>query len=174
MLILSGISHFDGKYYPTGALDEKSALEYARRMGYEGVLLNVPGEAYVGSKQHIAALKAFRSDEEIKALYGFSGGGYNLRHVLDDLTAKERARIKLVVVLGAEPNNNSRNYRQSGWELVYRGNPTEGHMAGPRMLLASLGPEQKAVGKEPIKQSVPTQAAKVGFWQRIFSVFGHG
>ena len=71
----------------------------------------------------------------VAALYGFSGGGYNVRWVLQSLTPVERKRIHLVVVLGA-PLNNPSLYRGM-WELVYRLDPPQGHMAGPRALLDS-------------------------------------
>jgi hypothetical protein len=44
MLILRGIAgNFAGRDWPHGALDEPSALEYARRKGYEGKVLDVAG-----------------------------------------------------------------------------------------------------------------------------------
>ena len=46
MLILRGIAgHFAGQTYPHGALDEPAALDYARRRGYLGRVLDVSGEA---------------------------------------------------------------------------------------------------------------------------------
>jgi hypothetical protein len=128
MLILRGVNNL---------LDAPSALEYARRRGYAGRVLDVSGEAYDGSPQVQKALAAFRADPSISAFYGFSGGGYNLRHILDALTgAGERARIKLVVVLGA-PKNPKASYIGT-YELVYRLDPPGGHMDGPRALLAEL------------------------------------
>src|SRR5262249_46094370 len=121
---------------PHGALDEPAALEYAKRRGYVGRILDVSGEAYKGSPQHRRALAAVRADQTITALYGFSGGGYNLRHILDDLTESERSRIKLVVVLGA-PANPAGIYKAFGLsEVVYHADP--GHMDGPRALLGEL------------------------------------
>jgi len=144
MLILRGIAgHFGGKEYPHGALDEPAALEYAKRRGYVGRVLNVSAEAYTGSPQHRQAVQAVRADPTISALYGFSGGGYNLRHVLDDLTANERSRIKLVIVLGA-PGNPRSVYQAFGLgEVVYHTDP--GHMDGPRALLGELVSETDAV-----------------------------
>ena len=44
MLILRGIAgHFAGRDWPRGALDEPPALEYARRRGYVGEVLDVDG-----------------------------------------------------------------------------------------------------------------------------------
>jgi peptidoglycan hydrolase-like protein with peptidoglycan-binding domain len=142
MLILRGIAgHFAGRDWPKGALDEPSALEYAKRRGYVGRVLDISGEAYANSPQTCMALQAIRSDHTIQAIYGFSGGGYNARHVLDALTGDERRRIRLVVVLGA-PGNAPSAY-QGTWELVYRLDP--GHMDGPGALLGDLVASQTAL-----------------------------
>jgi hypothetical protein len=55
-----------------------AATEYARRSGYEGVVLDVPGQPQSQkSPQATAALKKFLEDQAVTAFYGFSGGGYN-------------------------------------------------------------------------------------------------
>lgn len=132
MLILRGIAgRFGGVLYPQGALDEPSALAYADARGYAGRVLDEKGDAYYGSPQHLNALIAFRADASISAFLGFSGGGYNLHHILDDLTEAEKKRVKLVVVLGA-PGTPQTNYL-GDWELVYCDDP--GHMDGPAALL---------------------------------------
>ncbi len=137
MLILRGIAgHYDGRDWPRGALYEEPALEYARRRGYVGQVLDVAGTTGAQSQQTLLALAAFRRDTSISALYGFSGGGYNVRHIIEGLNPAERSRIRLVVVLGA-PNNPEQMYKGS-WELVYRRDPPGGHMDGPRALLAEL------------------------------------
>jgi uncharacterized protein (TIGR02594 family) len=137
MLILRGIAgHYAGRDWPRGALDEPPALEYARRRSYQGRVLDVAGATGTHSRQTVMALDAFRRDESITALYGFSGGGYNVLHVIRGLTSAERARLRLVVVLGA-PKSPEHSYKGS-WELVYRLDPPDGHMAGPRALLGSL------------------------------------
>jgi hypothetical protein len=128
MLILRGIRNL---------LDEPPAVEYARRRGYEGKVLDVSGEARPRSPQVVKALQVFRSDPDVEAFYGFSGGGYNLRHILASLAPQEKARIKLVVVLGS-PKNPASLYKGSSWELVYRRDPPAGHMMGPKALLAEL------------------------------------
>ena len=95
MLILRGIAgHFAGQTYPHGALDEPAALDYAKRRGYLGRVLDVSGEVYKDSPQVVEALAAIRRDQSISALYGFSGGGYNAAYILDDLTDAERHRIR--------------------------------------------------------------------------------
>ena len=136
MLILRGIAgHYAGRDWPRGALDEPSALEYARRRGYVGRVLDVAGATGPNSQQTRMALAEFRRDGAVAALYGFSGGGYNVLHIINALTDTERARLRLVVVLGA-PRNPSALYR-GPWELVYRRDPPGGHMDGPRALLAT-------------------------------------
>lgn len=138
MLILRGIAgHYDGKDWPRGALYEAPALAYAKMRGYEGRVLDVSGEAYEGAPQVVSALAEFRCDARVQAFYGFSGGGYNLRHILAELNDDERDRIRLVIALGA-PNKlatPSSVYRTGRWEVIYREDPPEGHMHGPQSLL---------------------------------------
>jgi hypothetical protein len=137
MLILRGIAgHFAGRDWPKGALDEPSALAFAERAGYIGSVLNVPGTTGAKSKQTLMALHEFRQDQSVQAFYGFSGGGYNVRHIIEALTADEKIRIRTLVVLGA-PKNPPSLYA-GPWDLVYRLDPPTGHMDGPRALLAEL------------------------------------
>lgn len=137
MLILRGIAgHYAGRDWPRGALDEPPALEYARRKGYVGEVLDVAGATGANSPQTKMALAEFHRDSTVAALYGFSGGGYNVLHILKAIAPADRARIQLVVVLGA-PLNPAHLYR-GPWELVYRTDPPGGHMDGPRALLATL------------------------------------
>ena len=147
MLILRGIS---GTYpdpatghprrWDQGALDEPPARTYAQLRGYEGRVLPVSGETGSGSPQTKATLKAFREDLSVAALYGFSGGGYNVRWVIQALNPEERRRIRLLVVLGA-PKNDPSLYK-GPWEVVYRTDPPAGHMFGPRALLDSFTKSQ--------------------------------
>ena len=137
MLILRGIAgHFAGRDWPRGALDEPSALEYARRKGYVGQVLDVAGATGTNSPQTQMALAEFHRDPTITALYGFSGGGYNVRHIIHALAPAERTRLELVVVLGA-PKNPPSLYK-GHWKLVYRLDPPGGHMDGPRKLLETM------------------------------------
>ena len=70
MLILRGIAgHYAGRDWPRGALDEPSALEYARRKGYVGQVLNVAGATGRNKPQTLMALAEFRRDETVTALY---------------------------------------------------------------------------------------------------------
>jgi len=138
MLILRGVAgRYDGRDWPRGALYEQPALEYARRKGYSGQVLDVAGATGANSPQTRMALAEFRRDLAVTALYGFSGGGYNVLHVIKALAPDERTRLRLVVVLGAAPGNSPNNYK-GPWELVYRDNPPGGHMDGPRALLETL------------------------------------
>jgi len=137
MLILRGIAgHYSGRDWPRGALDEPPALEYARRRGYAGQVLDVAGATGANSAQTKMALAEFHRDQTVAALYGFSGGGYNVWHIINALAHSDRARLRLIVVLGA-PKTPASAYK-GPWELVYRLDPRGGHMAGPRALLAEL------------------------------------
>lgn len=127
MLILRGINNL---------LDEKSALEYAALRGYEGFVLPVSGETGENSKQVKAALREL-GNLEYSAVYGFSGGAYNAKHILDELTGLEKAILNLIVILGAPGVTEA---SVSGpWELVYRpaNDPPHGeHMDWPKVLVA--------------------------------------
>jgi hypothetical protein len=137
MLILRGIAgHYSGRDWPRGALDEPPALEYASRRGYIGQVLDVAGATGKHSAQTKMALAQFHRDPSVAALYGFSGGGYNVYHIIKALPHDELSRLKLIVVLGA-PKAPANLYK-GPWELVYRTDPPGGHMDGPRALLASL------------------------------------
>ena len=143
MLILRGITKLSvWPQYPNGALDETSALRYASNRGYTGRVLNVSGETGDKSKQTNMALQEIQNDSAITALYGFSGGGYNVYHILNRLTHEQRGRLELVVVIGVEAGKlsadalNSKRYN-ANWELVYRNDPPPPmtHIDGPRALL---------------------------------------
>jgi hypothetical protein len=161
MLILRGNS---GNYadedgnphkYTNGALHDHAAMEYARRRGYEPVVLDMSGDFGPGpdrgsSPQTLAALDWIYGDAELAALYGFSGGGYNIWWILRKLKEKDLKRIKLIVVLGVdndapESGFDKSNFTGATWELVYRHNPPKTspvikkkagpHMFGPEWLL---------------------------------------
>jgi hypothetical protein len=154
MLILRGNAAKAGHYpdeqgktiaWPKGALHVKAASDYAKREGYDPVVLDVPGQPQSQqSPQAKAALKAFHDDELVCAFYGFSGGGYNLRHILEYLAANEPQslrRIELVVVIGApfkergkvfaparytalvSKQAKAKDWQDPDWDVVYRENP---------------------------------------------------
>jgi hypothetical protein len=139
MLILRGNS---GTYpdeegnphkYKKGALHDHAAMEYARRVGYEPVVLDMSGDPGPGpnrgsSPQTLAALDWIYGDPEFAALYGFSGGGYNIWWILRELKEKDLKRIERIVVLGVDDDAPESGYHKSKfkgarWELVYRKNP---------------------------------------------------
>lgn len=153
MLILRGNSAKAGTYpdeqgkniaWPFGALHVSAASEYAKRRGYEAIVLDVPGQPQSQeSPQAKAALKKFFEDQAVCAFYGFSGGGYNLRHILEYLASNDPDalhRIDLIVVLGAplQPKGayeasqhnpvarkkvHPAKWQDAIWEVVYGTNP---------------------------------------------------
>ena len=131
MLILRGIANAGN---PRGQLDDKAALEYARRLGYRGEVLDVAGGTGTQVKM---ALDRIHNDEDVTALYGFSGGGYAAQRIWSQLDADERARIGKVVVIGA-PGVDEDDFPGTT-EVVIKKDPPAGHMAGPKALLESLG-----------------------------------
>jgi hypothetical protein len=152
MLILrgnSGASYPDesGKAhnYQHGALHEQAAVEYARRKGYDGIVLDISGDpdrhrgaTRATSPQTLLAKTTLEADDAMSGLYGFSGGGYNVWWILHALGPKVLTRLKLVVVLGA-PDRAASEYEAKlfggDWDLVYRKDPPQGHMFGPDRLL---------------------------------------
>jgi hypothetical protein len=135
MLILRGIANAEN---PRGQLDDDSALEYARRLGFEGEVLDVPGNARANSPQVTMALERIRSDETVTAIYGFSGGGYSARLIWKELSTAERSRIRKVIVIGS-PQIAEGDFPGSS-DLLILADPPEGHLAGPKVLLESLDP----------------------------------
>jgi hypothetical protein len=171
MLILPGNKDDSGKSYPDengnfitwpdGALHWTAAEDFAKLKKYEPKILRIKGQPQnAKSPQTTAAVPLFKSDLQITALYGFSGGGYNVYWILQALAAENRAaldRMKLVVVLGAPAPSIAAiaerycavKYKAS-WDLIYRENPKrddpgvpafvkekrlDTHMFGPEALL---------------------------------------
>ena len=132
MLILRGVANEDN---PRGQLDDRSAVEYARRLGYWGEVLNVAGGT---SEQATMVLDRIRRDEKVTALFGFSGGGYTAKRIWSELKLAERQRVGKVIILGA-PGVNKTDF-PGGPDVVVKQDPPGGHMAGPKALLESLGP----------------------------------
>lgn len=131
MLILRGIANAQ---HPRGQLDDRSALEYARRLGYQGEVLNVAGNT---SAQINMAIARIRHDEDVTAIYGFSGGGYAARTIWHQLKAEERERIDTIVVVGS-PGVRVRDFPGGSADVFIQRDPPAGHMAGPKALLQSL------------------------------------
>lgn len=125
MLILRGLS---APYAKRGLLDDESALAYASTLGYTGEVLDIAGEG----PQVQMALDRIRGDD-VEALYGFSRGGYNMRTIWASLAPEQRNRIKKIVIVGA-PGVTAANFPGMS-DVVIQGDPPEGHMAGPKVLL---------------------------------------
>jgi hypothetical protein len=158
MLILRGNSAPAGHYpdeqgktpaWPLGALHVAAASDYARRRGYDPIVLDKPGQPQSEhSPQATAALDAFHKDADITAFYGFSGGGYNVKFILDNLAANEPAslqRITLIVIIGSPYKHGGKNHylpatfhrvaskkikgwTDPTWEVVFRTNPEQSQM----------------------------------------------
>lgn len=161
MVIMRGNSAKAGKYpdeqgnniaWPIGALHVKAAEEYAKRFNFDPVTLDLPGDPpqSADTAQSKKALEVLHGDEADIAFYGFSGGGYNLRHILERLAAKEPQslhRIRRVVVIGAPFDEkekmiaparyiarvSDKEKAKSGWQApdwvpVYRENPQVSQM----------------------------------------------
>jgi hypothetical protein len=109
--------------WPFGALHVRAAEDFARKRGYEPVTLRAGGQQSGDhGKQVQEFLKLFAGlswsrkssyendmelnpDSDIHALYGFSGGAYNVWYILQFLAEKQPndlQRIDLVVVLGVD------------------------------------------------------------------------
>ena len=139
MLILRGIANSEN---PRGQLDDGAALEFARRLGFRGEVLDVAGEARAHSPQVGMALDRIHQDEKVAAIYGFSAGGYNVRRIWKELTAEERERIGKVIVVGSP--GVARTDFPGKAEVVIKDDPPAGHLAGPKILLESLDGEPAA------------------------------
>jgi hypothetical protein len=133
MLILRGIANSEN---PRGQLDEESALEYARQIEFRGEVLDVAGNTGPDSSQVRMAIERIRRDKTIRAIYGFSGGGYNARRIWAELTAAERERIGKVIVVGS-PGVTETDFPGVSDVLIKR-DPPAGHMAGPKVLLDAV------------------------------------
>ena len=154
MIILRGNAASAGRHpdaqgktpaWPDGAVHVKAAEDYATREGYDPVVLDAEGfPQSQESPQATAALREFHKDESDVGFYGFSGGGYNVRHILEYLAAREPQslhRIKHVVVIGAPfkerekifaparynarvpEKANGKERQAADWVVVYRENP---------------------------------------------------
>lgn len=157
MLILRGNASAKGTFpdekgnkiaWPIGALHVRAATDYARTKGYFGVVIDIQGyPQYEQSPQAREVYKRLKADESIAALYGFSGGGYNVRHILKFLAKDSPAvlsRFDLIVVIGspnpmgkaayapsvynaiarkATARRKVKDWEDACWEVVYRENP---------------------------------------------------
>jgi hypothetical protein len=127
MVILRGTSDPDGKNklpdefgnpakWPIGALHVRAAEDFARKRGYEPKTLGLEGQqsVYKGKQVRgflklfaglILGRKSYENDMELKpdldihALYGFSGGAYNVWWILNFLAEKSGTRFQRSICL---------------------------------------------------------------------------
>jgi hypothetical protein len=137
MLILRGIANVEN---PRGQLDDEAALAYASRLRFKGEVLDIAGDNYAGNPQMEKALARIRADRAIAAIYGFSGGGYNVRLIWKQLEPSHQGRIRKIVVIGS-PGVTRSDFPGTA-EVLIMADPPEGHLAGPRRLLELLDAEQ--------------------------------
>jgi hypothetical protein len=184
MLIMRGNSAPAGVYedenrntpaWPNGALHEQPAKNYATLLGFKPKVLDVsgdPGPSLNRAKSDgtLMALECFRAHPSITAFYGFSGGGYNLWHILNNMTEDERRRVKWVAVIGvdaagksARPRSDyeSRNFKGGSWQLDYLANAAD-HMFLPEKFLerAAKNRVDAVTGADPRFSSAGTQNKK--------------
>ncbi len=152
MLIMRGNSAPAGVYedekgkkpaWPKGALHEGPAKDYAVLKGFRPKVLDVTGSSKGGDRDAsdgtLMALECFQKHPTVTAFYGFSGGGYNLWHILNNMTPKDRARVRWVTVVGVDSDAprskfDSSKFPGGSWWLEYSPN-SDPHMFGPERLL---------------------------------------
>jgi len=192
MLILKGNSDTSGKQYPdeqgkmipwpNGALHEKAAVAYATCRDRVGDVLPVSGDSLKGNRnknpqtlQALAKLQDPDHPDDYDAIYGFSGGGYDVLHILNHLTAEQLKNIKLVVVLGAPPVDKKGKPTPDGsgspqkdaflpekfglpkkaWELVYHINKDAGQFPTPNDVDKHMFLPEFLLQKEKCTQKSP-------------------
>jgi hypothetical protein len=141
-------------------LHEKAAIDFAKKLDYVDVVIDEPGLPQgPKSPQATAALTEFHKDQAIVGFYGFSGGGYNVWHILKSLAAEEPQslhRIDRLVVLGApngiggkaiyKPAYYSARVAEKAkgkdwkleWDLIFRLNPDPSQL--PKGLPSGIDP----------------------------------
>src|ERR1700729_2546848 len=119
MLILRGIANAEN---PRGQLDDEAALTYAGRLRFKGEVLDIAGDNYAGNPQVEKALERIRKDRAIAAIYGFSGGGYNVRFIWKQLEPPHQGRIRKIVVIGS-PGVAKGDFPGSAEVLIMDGRP---------------------------------------------------
>lgn len=128
MIILKGIRSL---------LDVPSAVETATVLGYEPIVIKSSGENYLGNPQLKESLEVIRKDKNVTGIYGFSGGGYNTRHIFNSLTPTEKKQIKRIIVLGS-PGVTKNSFTNVDVTIVP--NSPKGHMDTPRWYLEKIKP----------------------------------
>src|SRR5262249_53510924 len=101
---------------------------------------------------------------------GFSGGGYNLYHILNKMTDNERRRVRLVAVIGVDEGGkwaaprslyHRSNFTGAGWDLDYLANAGR-HMFLPEKFLerAAKTRVDAVTGTGPIVRPAGTKKKK--------------
>lgn len=124
MLFLHGMQSRYGNVKPSQV--ETYAQIYATKRGYKFEAIPISGDNTLAQRK--AAIARIQKGG-ISALYGFSAGGYNIKHVLNGLSPKDRETIKDVTILGSP---GERPIKGITTHII--GNPPQGHMQGPRVL----------------------------------------
>jgi pimeloyl-ACP methyl ester carboxylesterase len=101
-----------------------------------GEVLDVASNGSADGAQVQMAIDRIRHDEKVRAIYGFSGGGYNTRRIYARLNRGERQRIRKIVVVGS-PGVTGADFPESA-DVLIKNDPPTGHLAGPKALLDSL------------------------------------
>jgi hypothetical protein len=159
MIIMRGNSDPSGKLkykdengnpakWEKGALHVQPAKDYAILMGFKPKVLAARGDNTdsdhnrAKSEGTQMALECFRLHNSITAFYGFSGGGFNLWHILHLMSKAERNRVKLAAVVGVDVTGkwatSESDYRFEGGPQVvdFMGNsPDIDHMFLPEEFL---------------------------------------
>jgi pimeloyl-ACP methyl ester carboxylesterase len=99
-------------------------------------VLDVASDSSADGAQVKMATERIRHDEKVRAIYGFSGGGYNARRIYARLNRGERQRIRKIVVVGS-PGITKADFPESA-DVLIKADPPAGHMAGPKALLDTL------------------------------------
>jgi len=126
MFILKGINNL---------LHLEPAIEYALREGYVPEVLMASGETGEYSVQVNRAIRRIQTGDEVTALYGFSGGGYNTVHIYHRLNAVHKKALRKIAVIGA-PGVVKDDFPGLK-DVVIFNDPNVAHMEQPEAFLAS-------------------------------------
>jgi hypothetical protein len=149
--------------WPVGALHVKPAKDYATLLGYDALVLDVPGQPQGQlSPQAKAAWGAFLKDQSVTAFYGFSGGGYNLRDVLDYLLAhapEQLYRIDRVVVFGS-PKQPEHEYMAAKYQALLKAKYAALARRNPGLPKWGVADWTLVYRKNPLKSALPKDVSQ--------------
>lgn len=124
MLFLHGMQSRYGNVTPQKI--EEYAKIYAEKRGYQFEAIPVSGD--YTTKQRQQTVERIKKGD-VSALYGFSAGGYNIKHIMSLLSPELKAKIKDITILGSPGERPIKDISTH----IYR-DPPQGHMQGPKML----------------------------------------